>query len=129
MKYAEHLLLALAAVDRAFEHNEEKYGEGLKFKTVDHETIKCRSHIMGHDVINVVNKEDNCLHLTSAACRALKALQLFLQENPDYIYQFVKPTEKGQQPPEEEDPLMEQLRESERVEDPPLRCKVDHHVV
>lgn len=116
MNYLEELSLSLAAVNDAFKHNEVKYGEGLRFSTVVDETGKLSNHLRTHCVgyrglstagvdnsENLLNKEDNCLHLTSVACRALKALELFLRENPKYRKMFTEanssvaalPAEKG----------------------------------
>jgi len=85
MKYIKRLSLATHAINEAFLHNESKHGVGLKFlNEAEDEVVKAIGHIRQHMFDEVENTKDNCLHLTSAACRILKALEKFLEENPQY---------------------------------------------
>jgi len=89
-EYQVLLRSANNAVLYSFSNNEHKNGAGFYDKGVNHELLKLKGHLHSHKYLDQDNEEDLCLHLTSVAARALKALQLYLIEHPEFIEKYNK---------------------------------------
>lgn len=84
MNYLDQFPLALKSVQDVFVHNEYKHGEGVKFKSFEHELEKALCHGV-KAMQGKYNLEDQNYHIQAALNRMLKAIEIFLNENPQDI--------------------------------------------